>query len=121
MRVGLITPAYGPQGGGAGRLVQALARHLTELTGERAEVILHTQEEEFAREAQRDGVATKLFRPPAASVAALLSPGFQVRTLVPPKGAMRKRPLARSHVIPLGAAKESALIEIARRPVITKT
>jgi glycosyltransferase involved in cell wall biosynthesis len=74
VRVGLITPAYGPQGGGAGRLVQALARHLTEVTGEHAEVILHTQDEGFAREARRDGVPMKLFRPPAASVDYAVAP-----------------------------------------------
>jgi glycosyltransferase involved in cell wall biosynthesis len=112
--------------------VQALARHLTELTGERAEVILHTQEEEFAREAQRDGVATKLFRPPAASVDFAVAPelwaylrrqapsydvihvhGHRALPAVLP-GRLARRPLVFSpyyHMVPL-----TRLRRIARQP-----
>jgi glycosyltransferase involved in cell wall biosynthesis len=74
VRVALITPAYGPQGGGAGRIVQALARHLTEDEATGAEVILHTQEEAFAAEAVKDDVPVKLFKPPAVSVDYAIAP-----------------------------------------------
>src|SRR4051794_32151233 len=68
VRVALITPAYGPLGGGAGRLVQALARQLTAELGAKSEVILHTQDDGFVAEARRDGVPMQHFRPPTAGV-----------------------------------------------------
>jgi glycosyltransferase involved in cell wall biosynthesis len=63
VRIAFITPTYGARGGGAGRLIQQLARHI-ERGGDSIEVVLHTMPETaFADEARRDGIVVQPFRP----------------------------------------------------------
>jgi glycosyltransferase involved in cell wall biosynthesis len=62
VHVALLTPTYGAQGGGAGRIVQEVARHLLR-QGDLVEVIIHTWEPSFADVARRDGVRVSEFRP----------------------------------------------------------
>ena len=63
MRIAFITPTYGAHGGGAGRLIQQLARHL-QRGGDSIEIVLHTvPETAFAEEASKDGMVVRPFRP----------------------------------------------------------
>ncbi len=63
MRIAFITPTYGAHGGGAGRLIQQLARHI-ERGGDSVEIVLHTTPETaFAEEARKDGMVVRPFRP----------------------------------------------------------
>src|SRR3954453_6784874 len=63
VRIAFITPTYGAHGGGAGRLIQQLARHI-ERGGDSIEIVLHTTPETaFAEEARKDGMVVRPFRP----------------------------------------------------------